>query len=234
MNTKTIGFATLLCAIVSPLLAAPTLTITPAGVQSGNWVWNVDLTPDLTLTPDTPVAVELGFRLTGGSLLSVANINPSGFDTSNPGKKIFGWEMTFPDDNNNPEGIEANCISCTISNPVSGPHPSTVVPGVNNEVFVAMGSIDFTTAGAKPFLKFVATGPSGGSLSSTIQWLGIYGVGSNKGRITQLTGPVSVGNFDTFAGSATQSVPEPACAVLLGAIAFALPLRRHRRAVRFE
>jgi hypothetical protein len=234
MNTKIIGFATLLCAIVSPLLAAPTMTITPAGVQSGDWVWNVSLTPDLTLNPDTPLAVELGFRLSGGSLLSVANINPSEFDASNPGNTIFGWEVPYPADNNHPEGIEANCTGCTISNPVnfSGGHPTTIVPGSANEIFVAMGSVDFTTPGAKSFLKITATGPGGGSQSSTLQWLGRYGVGNANGRITQLTGPFSTANFDTFSGSATQSVPEPACAVLLGAVAFLLPLRRHRGAAR--
>src|SRR5262245_61241250 len=128
MNSKSIVFATLVCAIVSPLIAAPTLTITPAGVQGGNWVWNVGLTPDLSITPDgdTPVAFELGFRLTGGSLINVTNVNPGQFDTSNPGKKIFGWEVTFPDANNNPVGIEANCTGCTITNAAGG---GTIVPG---------------------------------------------------------------------------------------------------------
>jgi hypothetical protein len=239
MNTKTIGFATLLCAIASTVFSAPTLTITPAGVQGGNWVWNVDLTPDLTLVPDgsgTPVAVELGFRLSGGSLISIINVNPSGpqsFDTSNPGAKIFGWEITYPEDNNRPEGIEANCTGCTISNPTGAGHPATLVPGTLNEMFVAMGSNNFTTAGAKPFLKITATGPSGGSPSSTLQWLGAYGTGSNKGRITQVNGMIgpiyTTGNFDTFAGSLTQSVPEPASAALVAVGAIAVPFRRRRK-----
>ena len=237
MNAKSFGLATLLCAFVSTAFSAPTLTISPGGVQAGNWVWNISLTPDLTLVPDnsgTPVAVELGFRLSGGSLISIANVNPSGFDTSNPGAKIFGWEITYPENNNRPEGIEANCIGCTIINPVSpGGHPMTIVPGLTNEMFVAMGSINFTTPGAKPFLQITATGPSIGATSSTLQWLGVYGTGSNKGRITQVTGLVgttyTTGNFDTFAGSATQFVPEPASAALIAIGAMVLPHRRRRK-----
>lgn len=238
MNMRTIGFATLLCAIVSPLLAAPTMTVSPAGVQSGNWVWNIDITPDLTLVPDnsgTPLAVELGFRLTGGSLVNISNINPSGFDTSNPGAKIFGWEITYPDDNNRPEGIEANCTGCTVINPVSpGGHPTAIVPGITNEMFVAMGSANFTTAGAKQFLKIVATGPGSGSMSSTLQWLGAYGPGNSNGRITQVTGLIgttyTTSNFDTFSGSLTQSIPEPASVVLLTVASVTLALSRRRRA----
>jgi len=238
MNAKTFGLATLLCAFVSTAFSAPTLTVTPGGVQAGNWVWNVGVTPDLSLVPDnsgTPVAVELGFRLSGGSLLNVTNVNTSQFDTSNPGQKIFGWEITYPDDNNRPEGIEENCIGCTVVNPVSpGGHPMTIVPGLTNEMFVAMGSVNFTTPDSKPFLQIVATGPSTGSPSSTLQWLGVYGAGSSNGRITQVTGlfgtTYTTSNFDIFSGSATQSVPEPASAVLIAISSMVLPQRRRRKA----
>ena len=69
MNAKILGFATLLCAIVSTAFAAPSFTAVPGGVQAGNWVWNIDLTPDLSLNtnhahPGTPMAAEFGFRLT--------------------------------------------------------------------------------------------------------------------------------------------------------------------------
>lgn len=235
MNTKTFGFATLLCAIASPLFGAPIMTVTPAGVQAGNWVWNVSITPDLSLIPDnsgTPVAVELGFRMTGGSLLNVTNVNTGEFNFSNPGMPIFGWEVPYPDANNRPEGIEANCTGCTVINPIFPPaHPATVVPGITNEIFVAIGSGNFTTAGAKPFLQITTTGPSLGSLSSTIQWLGAYNGG--KGRITQVTGlnggTYTTSNFDVFSGSLTQTVPEPACALLLGIGTIFAPLARRRR-----
>jgi hypothetical protein len=191
------------------------------------------------LVPDssgTPVAVELGFRLTGGSLINIANVNPTpppAFDTSNPGAKIFGWEVTYPDANNRPEGIEANCTGCTITNPTGGGNAATIVAGSLNEMFVALGSGNFTAPGPKPFLKITATGPSGGSQSSTLQWLGVYGIGGNKGRITQITGmsgsTYTTGNFDTFAGSASQFVPEPTSAALIAIGAIALPLRRRRK-----
>jgi hypothetical protein len=237
MNAKIVGLATLLCAFVSTTFSAPTLTVIPGGVQAGNWVWNVDITPDLSLVPDnsgTPVAVELGFRLSGGSLLSVINVNPSGFDTSNPGKTIFGWEITYPEDNNRPEGIEANCIGCTVVNPVNpSGHPMAIVPGLTNEMFVAMGSVNFTTTVPKPFLQIIATGPSTGSPSSTLRWLGAYGTGNSNGRITQITGLsgaiYTTTNFDIFSGSATQFVPEPASAVLIAISAMILPQRRRRQ-----
>src|SRR3954454_12056684 len=82
MNVKILGLATLLCAFVSNAFSAPTLNVTPGGVQAGNWVWNIGITPDLSLIPDnsgTPLAVELGFRLSGGPLLSVINVNSSEF-----------------------------------------------------------------------------------------------------------------------------------------------------------
>jgi hypothetical protein len=224
MNAKILGLATWLCAIVSTAQSAPVLNVIPGGVQAGNWVWNVSITPDLNLVPDnsgTPLAVELGFALSGGSLLNITNVNPSGFDTSNPGAKIFGWEITYPDNNNRPVGIEANCIGCTVVNPINPfNHPTTIVPGLTNQMFVAMGSANFTTSGSKPFLQIVATGPAAGSPSSTLQWLGAYGAGSSNGRITQITGlfgtTYTTSNFDTFSGSATQSIPEPGTAALVG------------------
>jgi hypothetical protein len=173
----------------------------------------------------------LGFRLTGGSLISIANINPSEFDTSNPGTVIFGWETLYPDANNHPEGIEANCTGCSISNPTGGGHATTIVPGNLNEMFVAMGSAVFTTAGPKPFLQIVATGPGSNAFSSTLQWLGAYNGG--KGRISQISGgvpggPYSTTNYDIFSGSATQAVPEPTslCLILLGSVAIAAQSRR--------
>ena len=222
MNAKTLSFATLLCAIVSSAFSAPTLTAIPGGVQSGNWVWKIDITPDLSLVPDssgTPMAVELGFRLTGAQLLSATITDPIAWDTFNPGKKIFGWEPTDPfSSSSNSFGLQTNLAT--------------------GEIFAAIGSMNFITPGPTHFLTVMASGPSAGppSFSSTIQWLGVYGVGSNKGRIAQINGgtsggPYTVGNYDTFAGSATQSVPEPVSSLLLavGAIA-TFGLNRRRRA----
>lgn len=205
--------------IAAPVLAAPILTVTPQGLQSGNWVWDVAVSPDLVLagTSDTPLNVELGFRLTGTPLVSVTNVNSPIFDTNNPSTAMFGWEVSygFPA---KPEGIQANCASCTVVNSATlGGHAATVVPGTANEIFTAMGSIDTSLPGPIPFLRIVGRGPgNGGSASSTIEWLGPYG---GKGRISQIVGGRFAENFDIYAGSLTQ-VPEPATAMLmLGGIA---------------
>lgn len=186
-----------LCLLVSPLLAQPELNVIQGGIQGGNFDWDVGITPDLVLAGgSTPIAVEMGFRLTGAPLLSATNINPAEFDTPNPGMVIFGWE-TLTDlggGNFKPVGLQSNTPT--------------------GEIFVAYGTIDFATPGLKPFLNIVAQGPANGgpSLTSTIEWLGVYAVG--HGRISQL---VSGGgqNFDTFAGTASQAIPEPTSCVLL-------------------
>jgi hypothetical protein len=214
MNAKIFGFATLLFAIASSALAAPIFTAVPAGIQAGSWVWNIDITPDLTLIPDnsgTPVALEFGFRLSGGQLLSATIADPVQFDTPNPGPKVFGWETPdplFP----NPAygyGLQSNLVT--------------------NEVFASYGSINFTTPGPKHFLTIRTSGPPL-SPSSTIQWLGAY---SGTGKITQVTGQLgttyTTGDF-FFAGTATQAIPEPASAAMIaiGLAVGSFSVRRRR------
>jgi hypothetical protein len=75
--------------------------------------------------------------------------------------------------------------------------------------------VDFTTPGPRSFLEIVTQGPAnGGAPVSTIEWLGAYG---GKGRVAQFTpnGPFLSTNFDIYAGTATQVVPEPACSALV-------------------
>jgi hypothetical protein len=207
MNTKIWSFAVLLCGVASTAFTAPILSVTPGGIQGGNWVWDVSVTPDLLLAPSgTPLAVELGFRMIGDPLISATNINPSEWDTPIPGKKIFGWE---PDDidSSTSSGLRVNTST--------------------SEVFVAYGSIDFTTPGAKPLLKIIAQGPgSGGPASSTIQYLGARPVAGTNGRIAQIVGATGV-NFDLYSGLVTQT-PEPASAFLLVLGSVVLVLRRNR------
>jgi hypothetical protein len=197
--------ATLLCAVASPVFAQPQLTAVPGGLEAGNWVWQVDITPDLLLGGgSTPMALEMGFRLTGSPLVSATNINPTQWDQANPGLPIFGWETISDTDgdgtietngDDEPVGLQSNTTT--------------------SEIFAAYGSINLTTPGPKPFLRIEALGPdNGGSTSSTIEWLGVYAVG--HGRIAQLiAGGTTSANFDIFAGSATQVIPEPASAALL-------------------
>lgn len=207
MNTKFSSLAVLLFGVASSAFAAPILSVTPGGIQGGNWVWDVSVTPDFVLAPGgTPLAVELGFRMIADPLISATNINPSEWTTPNPGKKIFGWE---PDDIN--------------SSTSSGLRVNTST----SEIFVAYGSIDFTTPGAKSFLKIIAQGPgSGGPASSTIQYLGAYPLAGTNGRIAQIVGTTGL-NFDLYSGFVTQ-VPEPtsSCLLILGSVV--LVLRRNR------
>src|SRR3954452_10233846 len=225
MISKVFTSIALLCATTAPLCAAPTLAVIPQGQQGGNWVWDVQVTPDLALAGgSTPVAVELGFRLTGDPLVSITNLSPLIFDTNNPGLPIFGWETSYGSPGH-PEGIEANCAACSVVNlALLGGHAATVVPGTTNETFTAMGSGIVSTPGAIPYLRIVALGPgTGGPSTSILQWLGAY---SGKGEIAQIVG--GNGQVFTYAGTASQSVPEPG-AVFLAVTGVALLSSGRRR-----
>ncbi len=224
MTWKKLVTAVLLFIPASPVFAAPELSIVPQGLQAGNWVWRVDVGPDFSLAPDgTPLGLELGFRLTGAPLLSATNINPGEFDTHNPGNPIFGWEVYS----------DTNGDSVIDSTPPTDDEPVGLqVNTATGEIFAAVGSVDFQTSGLKPFLQIVAQGPAnGGAPISNIEWLGFYG---GKGRISQLVPPPQfAANFDIYAGSASQMIPEPASGALLasGAIVviLAVAARGHRR-----
>ena len=60
MSWKSLVTASLLCALASPAFAVPTLSITSGGLDAttGQWVWNVAITPTAS---GTPMATELGF-----------------------------------------------------------------------------------------------------------------------------------------------------------------------------
>jgi PEP-CTERM motif len=239
MNRSILAVIILALSFIQSGYAAPILSVVPGGIQGGNWVWDVSVTPDLALAGgSTPLAVELGFRLTSAPLLNVTNVNPAQFDTNNPGKVIFGWETPYGAVNPLPEGLEINCTGCTANNLATfGGHAETVVLGTANEIFAAFGSIEFNSPGPEPFLKIIAQGPgNGGPPSSTIQWLGAYAVG--QGRIAQLAGSFNSMNFDDYSGTSTQSVvPEPASLAMLalGASAAVLivSMRQRRIAPKF-
>jgi PEP-CTERM motif len=219
MNLKKFVLATLVCVVAAPAFAAPVFNAMPNGVQAGNWKWTVEITPDLSLVPDnsgTPVALEFGFRLTGGQLLSATIADPIAFDTPNPGKKIFGWEPSDPFLGNQYSfGLQTNLVT--------------------SEIFTAFGSMNFTTPGPKQFITILTSGPSVGANSSTIQWLGVYGPGANQGLISQVNGlngtVYTTGNY-FFGGFATQAIPEPASAAMLlvGTAVATLTVRRRRSA----
>jgi hypothetical protein len=240
MSWKSLVTTGLLCVLASPVFAAPTMGLVAGGSvasghldASGNWVWTVQVTPDLALVPDasgTPVAVELGF--TGSSTGSVAgqgNVlsavrNPASgtgsFDTINPGAVIFSsWQTSTNGlldaaSNNRPTGIQTNCASGTCSTEsYTTPGGDSSITGAANQVFAALGSVNFTTAGAKSVMNIVVDKPKvtiASPITTTrLQTSGVYGTGSTNGRLTQVTGltgsTYTTSNFDTFSSSFTQT-----------------------------
>jgi len=233
MSWKSLVTAGLLCVVASPVFAGttPELEIVSGGLNAqGQFVWTVRVAPSTSgATAGTPMDAELGFRLSGDTLVSVTNPTAATvWDTSVAGTSIFGWETLFTPTGgtSKAEGIETYCNNgCTISNatvfPTTGAHPSTNVttPSPNNtEVFTALGSKILTGAdltsptgtGIAPsttYLTIVGSGPStAGSLTSTIQLLGKYGTGANEGHIAETPTGTGATNYKGFAGSATRTV----------------------------
>ena len=247
MSWKSLVTAGLLCVLASPVFAVgPTMTIVKGGTVSnnnldanGNWVWKVQITPDLSLVPDTtgtPIAAELGFTTSStnaspqGNLLSATRLNQAtNFDTINPGTVIFSaWQtagngLLDANSNNRPTGIQTNCLSGTCSTesyttPAGLGGDSSVAgsPAVN-QAFAALGSVNYTTPGAKDFIQIVVKGPvdpgstpANAAAQTKVQVGGVYGTGGTNGRITQVTGltgtTYTTSNFDTFSSAFTRTV----------------------------
>lgn len=196
MSWKSLVTTGLLCVLASPVVAAPTMTLVKGGSvatnnldASGNWVWNVQITPDTTLVPDssgTPVAAELGFTSTSnlsgtiagqGDVKSAANLSSGAgnlFDTKNPGDVIFGsWQtvgngLLDPNSNSRPTGIQLNCPTCGTAGGPTGQGTSgssytatSSVGGTANQVFAALGSVNFPngTNTGQNFVKIVTQRP---------------------------------------------------------------------------
>jgi hypothetical protein len=244
MSWKSLVTAGLLCVLASPVFAAgPTMNVVKGGTTSsgnldanGNWVWKVTITPDVSLVTDstgTPVAAELGFSSTSthaaqGALLGAARLNQAtNFDTLNPGAVIFGsWQTSTNGlldtaSNNRPTGVQTSCVSGTCSTESyttpGGDSSVTNAGAALQQVFAALGSVNFTTSTAKDFITITVKGPVDNSTDpasnvadSKIQVGGIYGTGSSNGRITQISSgsaPTYVTtNYDTFSSLFTRSV----------------------------
>jgi len=211
MSWKSLVTAGLLCVLASPAFAAPTVTVTKGGTfangnldANGNWVWTVAITPDQTLVTGgtgTPLAAELGYA-SNRAVISVANATPAVFDTNNPGTQIFTWETLYGTPAK-PEGIEANCTCCTVTNTAaSGGHAGTVVAGALNQIFAALGSANTTSTNAQNMLTVTVAGPTNTNNNTTLTESGAYG---GKGRVAQISG-TNGANFDTFSGAFSRTV----------------------------
>jgi hypothetical protein len=234
MSWKSLVTASLLCVLASPAFAVgPTLGVVKGGTAAnnnlnaaGNWVWKVQITPDLTIVPaaanGTPVATELGLATSStgtvsgqGNLLNAARLNPvTNFDTLDPGTAIFPWQTgTLLDatSNNQPTGIQTQCLSGACS--TESLTATSSVAGGGNQVFAALGSVPFNSPGAKDVLTVTAQRPvvtlANPNTTTTVTVSGKYGTGSAFGRIAQINGgtaaPFPVTNYDTFAGAFTRN-----------------------------
>jgi hypothetical protein len=228
MSWKSLVTTGLLCVLASPVFAAlPDVGVVKGGGQAGtngnldaagNWVWNVTVSPNAAAVPDatgTPMAAELGFTSSStgtvagqGNLINAARLNQAtNFDTLNPGTGIFAWQtgtLLDPASNNKPTGIQTQCPSGTCSNE-SRTAASSVV-GAGNQVFAALGSVNFTTSTPKDFITITTQRPvvtlASPNTSNKIQLSGAY---TGNGRLSQITGGTApnytTSNFDTFGGA---------------------------------
>jgi len=166
-------------------------------------VWNVAVAPDLTASPTgTPLAIELGFRATGGNILSLSGAQNSApavpppavprvehEDDPNgqPGNTIFGWEAVVDVGGGNMQPIGTQ-----------------IGTGANADEAVAfIGTADFTTASRQDLITITT------DLSVTsLAWGGRFNPGGTaaavgafiNGRIAHASG-ASTANFHSYVGS---------------------------------
>jgi hypothetical protein len=203
MSWKSLVTAGLLCALATPVFAAPSIVLNKGGSvansflnPAGNWVWTVSIDPDQSEVPDatgTPLAAEFGIVITEGSYIpgSAQIINGATWDFANPGNVIFGWETLTP------LGGSGDCLS---GDPGDCPVGLQVEPigndGTINEIFVSYGSVNTTLDTPIGILQFETTGPRNGALGSRIELTGAYGA-NDDARVAQIDGGTPGGPYTT-------------------------------------
>jgi hypothetical protein len=174
----------LFCVLVSPAFAAPTITVTPGDLvnASGNREWIVQVTPDAAELP-TALAVELPFtHQAGDSTLGVGIVDNAANDTNiaagqsandtwyyktnsgayvdpTPGPSNGVWVAVDEDDPLTPGVDETDT-----QNPGNNPFTAGITNGLYTSganLFASLGSVLFTTAGAKNTLHIVTQGGGG-------------------------------------------------------------------------
>ena len=198
--------------IASVAFAAPTITVTGGRLNRASnpvRVWNLAVAPDLNLDPTgTPLALELGFRASGGNILSVMSNpnppvppNPDGtpgpgggpVEFLNPGNVIFGWE--------------------TLTQLESGMFPVGLQVGTgadSNEAFAAVGTAVLRTSHRYDLLKIVTQ-----ASVTSLAWGGRYNADGSLaavdafvgGRIAQGEPQQDAVNFHGYSGTLPQNPP---------------------------
>lgn len=222
MSWKIVLSAGLLCVLAAPVFADPVVTITNGGLNpQGNWIWNVQVSntdADGAGPGTTPpsglsaLATELGFKLTVAELQNAARVNQANnFDLLNPGNAIFAWQtgannMLDTTSSNKPTGIQTNCPSGNCSN--ESRFMTGAMAGAANEVFAALGSVNYNTIGPHDFIQIITKGPIASQADSVatittrktvIEMMGVMGVGNVNGRVAELTSATASTNYDTYA-----------------------------------
>jgi hypothetical protein len=202
MRWKQLFAVGLIGALASPAFAEPTLTVTGSRLTrttvpaNARRIWNIAVTPDLALSPTgSPLALELGFRATGGNIISASAAQNSRRveRPNNPGNVIFGWE-TLTDvggGNMQPVGIQIG----------TGDNANTAV--------AFLGTADLPQA-LKYDLLTIATDAS----VTSLEWGGRFNADGTmapigtfaSGRIGHVQGE-SATNFHSYAGSLPQNAP---------------------------
>lgn len=181
MSWKSIVITGLLCVVASPVLAAPSVSAKVLGLDTaGNWVWQVNATPDAALFANNPpngtggsVAIEVAATASGRNLVSAA-ANATNFPANNPATAVPGFAFWGAADS----GVKTNVAT--------------------NQLVAGLGSTYFTAGTAQEAFRVHTQRPTTTALTTTLTLSGAY---SGNGRIAQ----AGVNN-DTVTGAINQAV----------------------------
>jgi hypothetical protein len=192
MSWKSIVITGLLCVVASPVLAAPTASAKVLGLDTaGNWVWQVNVTPDAALFANNPpngtggsIALEIAATASGRNLVSAA-ANATNFPNNNPATAVPGFAFWGAADS----GVKTNVAT--------------------NQLVAGLGSTYFTAGTAQEAFRVHTQRPTSTATTTTLTLSGAY---TGNGRLAQ-----AGQNFNTVTGAINQSV-RPGNANLSGAV----------------
>ena len=187
MSWKSIVITGLLCVLASPAWAAPSASAKVLGLDTaGNWVWQVNVTPDALLFADsgplgTPpntvggsVALEIAATASNRNLVSAAK-NAANFTADNPATVVPGFAFWGAADS----GVKTNVAT--------------------NQLVAGLGSTFLTSGTATEAFRVHTLRPTSTALTTTLALSGAYA--GSTGRLAQ----AGVNN-DVVTGTLNQAV----------------------------